>query len=439
MFSVLAPSRPPSAEPACPPLRQAGIEVARPDWRTSYPVRRFAVRLCWLLLLGGMLLGAACTPPNGQPPQATMVFRGLDNPRGIAFGPDGHLYIAEAGTGGSTRPDVGPRGRRYRVGTTSRLSRIDTAGRYEVVLNHLPSMSNGADELGAADVTFIGDTLYLLTAAGGYELGDPAWDNVVLRVDPVGPPGRSTPVFNLTTYNLSLPPLSRADDPIRADVHGGMPFGLAGLGDALFATDGNLETVTRIALDGTAERIVQFPTSNHVLTGIAAGPDGALYVAEFGPSPHQPNSARVMRVTPSGEVSTVAEGFVDLIDITFDAHGQLYVLEFGGAGQRVPESGRVLRILPNGQQEVVARNLNYATAMTFGPDQNLYVAVGGHRSPDGMGRIVRIEVAPPSWPLTTRVALATGVLAGLALVATLTVRRWRRRESNARGKPRRPS
>jgi hypothetical protein len=307
------------------------------------------------------------------------------------------LYVAEAGARATTEMlELGPRAKRFRSGWTSRVSRITPDRQRDVVLDQLPSFSNGDDELGAADVAFMDGMLYVLMATGGYELGTPEWDNVILQVDLSTSPPSVTSVFNLTDYNLANPSLSRLLDPVRTNVAGGMPFGMAALNDSLYVTDGNQEHVTQIGLDGRAQRILQYPASNRVLTGITPGPDGALYVAEFGPAPHKNGSALITRLTEDGQAADLADGFVNAIDVAFDAAGQLHILEFAAAGMRIGRSGRVLRVESDGQRTPLVEGLNYPTSLTFGPDNDLYVTVNGHQSDPGTGLVIRVPISPVS-------------------------------------------
>jgi len=81
-----------------------------------------------------------------------VVVSGLEAPRGLKFGPDGDLYVAEAGTGGTNStagqcaqviPPVGP----YTGGSTSRISRIDRSGNRATVVSGLPSSVDAMGDL----------------------------------------------------------------------------------------------------------------------------------------------------------------------------------------------------------------------------------------------------------------------------------------------------
>jgi sugar lactone lactonase YvrE len=101
----------------------------------------------------------------------------------------------------------------------------------------------------------------------------------------------------------------------------------------------------------------------------------------------------ITRLTPDGQASPAVEGLVTAVDVAFDAAGRLYVLEMGAPGVRTPQTGRVLRLDADGSRAVLASGLNFPTSMAFGPDGNLYVAVGGTRTADGQGAIVRLQLA----------------------------------------------
>jgi len=149
-------------------------------------------------------------PPSGAASREVTVFAtGFTFPRGLSFGPDGYLYVAEAGqagTGGTTPAQcaqlpapLGP----YRSGPTARISRVSPTGQVSTVAQGLPSGANGlGDVLGVADVAFIGRTLYALVAGGGCSHGSADVPASLVRVSHGG--GWDV-VTNLSAYQAGHP------------------------------------------------------------------------------------------------------------------------------------------------------------------------------------------------------------------------------------------
>ncbi len=152
------------------------------------------------------------TPPDNawarqmpSPPSMgfTVVATGLENPRGIEFGPDGQLYVAEGGLGGSQSTKgrcrqvpapVGP----YTGGSTGRISAIDvTTGARTTIVDNLPSSQTAAQSggfvSGVADVAFLQGTLYALIAGAGCSHGLAGTFN---SIDRISASGIATPIVN---------------------------------------------------------------------------------------------------------------------------------------------------------------------------------------------------------------------------------------------------
>ena len=102
-----------------------------------------------LLALVGVLAGTG----GATDPPGTVVMSGLDNPRGLAFGPEGGLYVAEAGRGGPGPCEV-IRGELQCVGDSGAVSRL-WGGTQERIATGLPSYApeSGAGATGPHDIS----------------------------------------------------------------------------------------------------------------------------------------------------------------------------------------------------------------------------------------------------------------------------------------------
>lgn len=389
------------------------MATERVDWPFA---RRRASRLLVAIFVAIWLGGAgfAFQPPTAALAQATpepgperltamisstvpvsVLAHGLVNPRGLAAGPDRWLYVAEAGRErpGGRRSD--PQARFWMTGHSGRVSRISLDGWVEPVVSGLPSFFDGQVDYGAADVAFLDDNLYLVTAAGGFEVRDPAYDNLLLLVEPTASE-RLKPLFNLTEYNLARMGLERHQVSSWTQGAGGAPFSLAELDGALYVSDSVQRHVTRITPDGRVRRMLQHPPGSRMITGLASGPDGGLYLAELGELPRDGPNAKITRLGPGGLARTQLQGLPDVLDLTFDQQGNLYLLESARPGRREPLGGRIEVVRPGGARELLASGLSFPSALTFGPDGNLYVSSDGPSDGGGKGLILKLQLASPS-------------------------------------------
>ena len=368
-------------------------------------------------VLSALVLASAfgASPPNNVSAFAT----GLNNPRGLKFGPDGYLYVAEGGIGGSSSTigcceqaaGVGP----YTGSITgSRISKINANGVRTTAVDNLPSSQTnpqtGSLISGAADVAFIGNTLYILLAGAGCSHGVPqvpAMPNGIIRVNANG---TRDLIANLSAFLMAFPVAHPDPDDFEPD---GTWYSLiAARGDGnredgnhldLYAINPNTQELDHFSpMTGEISRVVDFSVSypgdtNWIGPTAIAMKDnednGKFYVGTLTPFPLVAGAAKVFEVSRDGDIRIVAEGLTAITGVAFDSQHRMYVLEMSTSnGGPHPGDGKVVRVDPHGHQTVIASGLTFPTAMTFGPDGALYVSHKGFGFPAGQGEILKITV-----------------------------------------------
>ena len=356
------------------------------------------------LLLGSALALAftAPSPVSGKPvvvrgtptPVITTYATGFNNPRGLKFGPDGMLYVAEGGTGGGNST-VGqceqvpaPVGPYTGAATGGRISKVDSNGVRTTVTDQFPSSQTSENLVsGVADVAFIGDTLYAITAGSGCSHGVPNTDNGIFRV---GGDGSITLVADLSAFQKAHPVAHPEADDFEPD---GTWYSMVAVRGSLYAVEPNHGELDRITTGGAISRVADISASQGHIVPTSVAYHGVFYVGNLNTFPITPGASKILQITPGGSVSTVATGLTMITGVAFDSRGRMYVLENTvTAGFPTPGEGEIVRIT-GGKKEVIVSGLALPTAMTFGPDGALYVSnLGFGPPPIGLGEVLRIRI-----------------------------------------------
>jgi hypothetical protein len=346
------------------------------------------------------------------PANATVYASGLQGPRGLAFGPDGTLYVAEAGLGGTTVgncvqviPPIGP----YTGGLTARISKVDTKQNVTTLTSGLPSAVGATGAvLGVADVTFLNGDLYAVLAGGGCSHGNTAFPNQILKVNTKT--GSWTGVANLSQALLKFPAKYTSPDDYEPD---GTWYGMISDDDVLYAVEPNHGQVFSVTRRGQVQQVIDVSASQgHIVPTSIVAVDDVFYVGNLGLFPIDPQWERVMTVAKNvyvpnplpgfgslfggfGQWNVVSSkaGFTTIVSMKIGPDGLLDVLELSdfAADGPTPGKGKVVRVKRSGDIEEVVTGLAVPTGMTFGPDRRLYVSNLG-AAPDSAGQILRIDV-----------------------------------------------
>jgi hypothetical protein len=335
---------------------------------------------------------AASKKKATQAPTMTVFATGLNNPRGLKFGDDGYLYVAEAGVGGTQStagqcPQIpAPMGPYTGSPDGGRVSKIDMSGNRTTVSSQLPSSQSATGDIeGPADVAFLNNQLYVLLSGVGCPFGVPQFNNGVYRINANG---STQEIANLGAWSLANPPAKPSEDfnPL------GVWYSMIAKGKSLYALDANQGRLVEVGLNGSTKLVTDMSASVGHIVPTALADRGTLYMGNLGPFPIQGNSA-IYKITPSGHVKEVVSGFSAILGLVIDQQSRMYVLEMtSGAMFPTPGTGRIVRVDPNGSKEVIISGLSFPTGMTQGPDGNLYVSNWGFGKGPGGGEIVKVDL-----------------------------------------------
>ena len=348
------------------------------------------------------------TIPAGSPTPAAeaettdeVIATGFNAPQGILVDDEGAIWVIDSGLGGEeeiafSAPGIGPTTGRF--GETARVVRISNDGTQEEVAT-LPSIAAGEDLIGGARLALLDGNLYATNSQWLIEAGPDRPANVSAIVQIAD--GIVTEVAN--TWDIEA-----SDNPggFAVDSH---PYGLAAGPDGLlWVADAGANDLLKVdPSDGTVTLVATFaglpsplpnPARDNAMetdpvpTGIAFDDEGTAYVSLLSGFPFLPGSTAVMQVAEDGTVSPYAVGLTTLTDLRMAPDGNLYAVQFAVFGEQgpTPNSGAIVRVLPDAGSEIVAAGLAFPTSIDFDAEGNGYVTINGVGAP-GSGAVQKLS------------------------------------------------
>jgi len=359
------------------------------------------------------------------------VARGLDNPRGLAFLPDGRLAVAEAGHAGGLC--LGPG---QCVGLNGQVIAVMPGnGRQTALATGLPSLGGPFGPFGLGGLAVQRGKLYSIVGLNPQAFGNPA-DDCTGAPDVNGCVATLTAVVNdagvlnqlksLTSNQgwINFAGVGRFDfdyaaahpDPGNPEYMPGdaNPFGvIAGPAGGFYVIDAASNTLDFVSAHGDISVLAFIPDPPHhkpiydaAPTCAARTPNGNLIIATESSSLWRWNGKKLTEILSGGKLGQV-------VGCVADSNGNVYLANLAAKIRgsfpnfnEKPFDGSIVKVTPKLKTSYILKGVNFPTGLTLGPDGHLYVALNGlcpsdlslltsQNSPPGgcpaSGKVVRLE------------------------------------------------
>ena len=352
---------------------------------------------------GLMAVALMASPVAAAGPTVWVAASGLNNPRGIAVGADGRVFVAEAGTGAAG---------------SGRVTVIDRRSVWTFAAGLPSATSPEGDVTGPTNVALNARGNVVAVVGAGPQQLDPRFDSV-LRLSA----GGTRYLGNIQAFvNANPDPTDLDQPPNPTDSNA---YGAAWLDSAeTLVTDAANNTLLLVGPNQRVQMVAKFPNelvstahlpfpappmlpAEAVPTSFAIGPDGYAYVGELKGFPFTPGSSRIWRVDPrargvtcdpaatSGPCTLFMDGLTSITGLDFGPDGSLYAVSivkngvFGFIGGGGDTTGALWKISGGTATELVPGQLTLPGDVAVARSGTIYVTNGSVFT--GGGQVIAIQ------------------------------------------------
>jgi hypothetical protein len=307
----------------------------------------------------------------------TVVAEGLHSPRGLAFGPGGILYVAQAGDAGHAGSIIEFR---------NSMSQNPT---YRTIIDGLASTGGEGEFLGVSGISVLGrganQGIFAIFGLSPQATGNDDFG----ALQRINLDGTSDTLANVGSFDFIW---TGDHASLWEEFPDANPYGVLALPDHIYVADAGANTLDEVLADGSIRVLAYFPNEiirDAIPTCVAQGPDGALYVGTltlvesivFGPSAkvYRVQPAQANLVDPTLTPMTVwASGLWPINGCTFGPDGNFYASQLFTHDFDDPQ-GDVVEIRfssPETHTFLTDGALSFAGGVAVGPNGDVFVADG---------------------------------------------------------------